>query len=143
MDTDLLGLHEVADEHPDDPDRQAQVRTDLGDGLELVGAELEDLASLGSVAHSRRDEGLDERLDRQDRTRGAGPTAGQGVRPDHAVEVVLTPTRVRRRRTPLLGHGTQPTWARVAPETGSRDRISPISCGVRVCSVRLTSRAIS
>ena len=60
------------------------------------------------------------------------------------VEVVLVGVpRARGRRATSVVHGDQPTAVRVAPEIGSRERISPTSCGVRVCSVRLTSSAIS
>lgn len=142
MDAYLTRLEEVTDDYADDPQREAEVGADLGHGLEPVRAQLEDAALLGRVGDGGLRHGLHQGLQRQRRTAGVtGAAACQRIRADR--EVVLAAARSRWGRAVLVVHGAQPTVARVAPETGSRERISPTSCGVRVRSVRLTSSAIS
>ena len=114
---DQVRLEQVADEHPDHPDRQVEPGGDLGDGQRGAG-DREDRPVLG-LQVDQVGVGCVERLDVGEQAQPAGdrpgPAAGHRVRPHHRagllVEPVVLGSRLGRLGVVRLGRRALPRRA--------------------------------
>src|SRR5215470_252827 len=146
VDGDEVLVAEVADQDPGHPHGKVQVRRQLGD-RHVVTGEFDDLTAFAGEQAVGRAGGPDQRLDRQRILARPGSSTRDRVGTDRPG---LLPGVLRRRSrragwrlVRVRRHRRHPAMARVGPDSGRRARISEMSCGVRVTSVRLTSSAIS